>query len=226
MEPAQRLQQAPEWEQEQRERLASGYYERGKLLETSSEFGVVHTANVMLPDGGLGGTERRSRFELREAEENKIEVVLRQPVYYDRGNFEAKELANRFVPRSEGTFSHIEDAQEHAQKFIRGYEQTKSEEVYGVAISDRRERSQQKEMKPANQLTNQEIVEEARELHSHFKQLSEEYRNSPATQRAHLREEMEPLVDRERTLRQEYTGRATQQLSVDRAPAQQIAFSR
>jgi hypothetical protein len=227
MEPGQTLQQqVPEREQKQRERLASGYYERGKLLETSREFGEIHTANVMLPDGCLGGTERRSRFELREAEENTIEVVLRQRIYYDGGKFEPKEVANRFVPRSEGTFPHIEDAQEYAQKFIRGYEQTRAEETYGIAISDRRDRSQQKGVKPANHLTNQEIVEEARELHSHFKQLSEEYRNSSATQRSHLREEMEPLVDRERALRQEYTGRATQQLSVDRAPEQQIVFGR
>jgi hypothetical protein len=226
MEPGQRPQPVPEWEQRQRERLASGYYERGKLLETSREFGEVHTGNVMLPDGGLGGTERRSRFELREAEESKIEVVLRKRIYYDGGNFEPKELANRFVPKSEGKFARIEDAQEHVQKFIRGYEQTKAEEVYGVAISDRRDRSQQKGMKSVNQLTNQEIAEEARELHSHFKQLSEEYRNSPATQRAHLREEMEPLVDRERALRQEYTGRATKELSVDRVPEHQIAFGR
>ncbi|HEX4166651.1 MAG TPA: hypothetical protein VHZ55_14380 [Bryobacteraceae bacterium] len=226
MEPGQSPQQTPEWEQRQRERLASGYYERGKLLETSREFGEVHTANVMLPDGGLGGTERRSRFELREAEENKIEVVLRQRIHYDGGNFEPKELANRFVPKSEGTFAHVEDAQKYVRNSIWDYERVKAEEEYGVVISDRLDRSQQKGMKPVNQLTNQEIVAEARELHSHFKQLSDEYRDSPATQRAHLREEMEPLVDRERALRQEYTGRAAQQLSVDRVPEQHFAFSR
>jgi hypothetical protein len=84
---------------------------------------------------------------------------------------------------------------------------------------------QNQQLKPAGQLSNQEIVAEARELHSHFKQLSEQYSQAPAAQRARLREEMEPLVDRERALRQEYTGRTTQELAVDRAPAE-ISYGR
>jgi hypothetical protein len=85
---------------------------------------------------------------------------------------------------------------------------------------------QTQKLRPVNQLTNVEIVVEARELHSQFKQLSEQYNQAPAPQRAHLREEMEPLVNRERELRQEYTGRATPELSRDRVPEQQIAFGR
>jgi hypothetical protein len=81
-------------------------------------------------------------------------------------------------------------------------------------------------LKPAHQLTSQEIVAEARELHSHFKQLSEQYNQASAVQRPQLREEMEPLVDRERALRQEYTGRATQELRIDRPPEQQLEYSR
>ena len=115
MEQDQRLQQETEREKTQAERLASGYYERGKLLETSREYGAVYTANVMLPDGRLGATERRSRFELREAEENKIEVVLRQRLYYRGDDIEPKELANRFVPRSEGKFGQLDEAQKHVR---------------------------------------------------------------------------------------------------------------
>ena len=85
---------------------------------------------------------------------------------------------------------------------------------------------QNQRLKPAGQLSNQEIVAEARELHSHFQQLSEQYGQASVDQRPQLREEMEPLVDRERALREEYTGRATQELSIDRTPDLQIGYSR
>ena len=86
------------------------------------------------------------------------------------------------------------------------------------------EHSQQ--LKPVGQLSNEQIVLEARKLHGHFARLSEQYSQAPAEQRPQLREEMEPLVDRERALRQEYTGRTTQELVVDRAPDMQIAYGR
>ena len=81
------------------------------------------------------------------------------------------------------------------------------------------------QLKPATQLSNREIVAEARELHSHFKQLTEQYSQAPVEQRPQLREEMAPLVDRERALRQEYTGRTTQELSIDRSPPE-ISYAR
>jgi hypothetical protein len=80
-------------------------------------------------------------------------------------------------------------------------------------------------LKPVGQLTNQEIVGEARELHAHFEQLSERYEQARPAQRAELREEMQPLVNRERALRQEYTGRTTQGLALDRAP-EDISYAR
>ncbi len=82
------------------------------------------------------------------------------------------------------------------------------------------------ELKPAAQLNNSEIVSEVRDLHSQFKSLSEEYNNAPATQRPQLREQMEPLVNREHELRHEYTGRATQEIKQDRVPELQIEVSR
>lgn len=91
---------------------------------------------------------------------------------------------------------------------------------------DRKQMEQTQRPKPANELSNEEIVTEAREIHGRFAQLSEQYNEAQPTQRPQLREEMEPLVDRERALRQEYTGRATQEMNIDRPPVQQIEYSR
>src|SRR5258708_2777455 len=61
--------------------------------------------------------------------------------------------------------------------------------------------------KPATQLSVQEIVTEARNTHRQFQNLSREYAGASEGRRAELREEMQPLVDRGRELRQEYSGR-------------------
>jgi hypothetical protein len=79
--------------------------------------------------------------------------------------------------------------------------------------------------KPVNHLSNEEIVREAQEIHSRFANLSEQYNEAPAGQRTEIREEMKPLVNRERELRQEYTGRTSQELALDRAP-EEISYSR
>jgi dsDNA-specific endonuclease/ATPase MutS2 len=79
--------------------------------------------------------------------------------------------------------------------------------------------------KPATQLSNGEIVTEVRELHVRFEQLSEEYKHSAGSERQHVREEMKPVVARENELRQEYLGRAAQELSRDRVP-DPVAYSR
>jgi hypothetical protein len=80
--------------------------------------------------------------------------------------------------------------------------------------------------KPANELTKSEIAAEARELHAQFEQLSKRFEQGPAGERAEIREEMVPLVNRERELRQEFKGRIHPELNTDRAPEQQIAFGR
>jgi hypothetical protein len=82
------------------------------------------------------------------------------------------------------------------------------------------------DLKPVAQLSNREIVAEARDLHAHFQQLAERYAQAQATQRAEIRQEMLPLVNRERELREEFTGRVNPELTRDRAPEQQIAFGR
>lgn len=84
--------------------------------------------------------------------------------------------------------------------------------------SPAREQALQREWKPASELSNKEIVSEARSLHAHFEQLQERYREAPANQRSEIREEMAPVVNRERELRQEAQGRLNPELSQDRVP--------
>ncbi len=88
------------------------------------------------------------------------------------------------------------------------------------------EERKMQDLKPVAQLSNREIVSEARELHAQFQQLSEHYQQAPATQRAEIREEMQPIVNRERELRQEFTGRVNPEISRDRVSEQQISFGR
>ncbi len=81
-------------------------------------------------------------------------------------------------------------------------------------------------LRPPFDLSNEEIVAEARDLHSCFKGLSEQYKTRPIAERLEIREQMEPLVNRERELRQEYTGRVSQEISKDRVPELQVELSR
>jgi hypothetical protein len=62
-------------------------------------------------------------------------------------------------------------------------------------------------------------VGEVRELHAHFQDLNKQYEQQPA-RRAEIREEMQPVVNRERELRQEYSGRINPEISQDRVPEQ------
>ena len=82
------------------------------------------------------------------------------------------------------------------------------------------------EPKPAAQLSTKEIVLEVRDLRAHFQQLYERYEQTPVGQRAGIREEMQPLVSRERELRQELGGRAPAELTLDRVPERQFGFGR
>ena len=44
--------------------------------EQRQEFGTIYQTNVMLPDGSLGHSERRSRFEISEREDNQFDLTL------------------------------------------------------------------------------------------------------------------------------------------------------
>jgi len=95
----------------------------------------------------------------------------------------------------------------------------------GSVSANGQERSVQ-DLKPPAELTKQEIVTEARDLHAHFQQLLGRFDQAPAGQRAEIREEMKPLVTRENELREEYTGRLKAELSQDRVPEQNIGYGR
>ena len=62
-----------------------------------------------------------------------------------------------------------------------------------------------------------------------FEQLKEKYEQAPANQRAEIREEMAPVVNRENELRQEYTERVgadmKPEIKLDRVPQTQISYS-
>ena len=82
-----------------------------------------------------------------------------------------------------------------------------------------------REMKPPSQLSDREIVKEARDIHEHFQQLVERFEQAPLPQRAEIRQEMAPLVSRERELRQEVLGRMSPEITRDRIP-EPMGYSR
>ena len=86
-------------------------------------------------------------------------------------------------------------------------------------------------LKRPTELTKQEIVTEARELHARLSEMMTRYETmQPGADRAQLRDEMKPLAVRENELREEYTGRVkaevTREVSQDRVPEQSIGYGR
>ena len=81
-------------------------------------------------------------------------------------------------------------------------------------------------LKPAAQLSTGELAAETRELHAHYEQLKERYEQASPSERPAIRQEMTPVVDRERELRQEHAGRLKPELTRDRLPEQDIGYSR
>jgi hypothetical protein len=96
------------------------------------------------------------------------------------------------------------------------------EQQSSVSISGQ----QRTALKPVAELTDKEIVAEARDLHAHFQQLVERFQHAPASERAEIRAEMKPVASRERELRQEASGRLNPEMSQDRVPEVQISYSR
>jgi len=125
------------------------------------------------------------------------------------------------------------ESQERRQQLREDWQRRQdwNETIKGGAVSaDTPERSLQ-DLKAPSQLTNPEIVTEARELHARFSGMMERWEEMPAgRQRDELREEMKPLVLRENELREEYTGRMkAAEISrdlEDRVPEQSIGYGR
>ena len=100
----------------------------------------------------------------------------------------------------------------------------------GSVAANPQERSVQ-DLKPPAEMTNQEIVNEARELHAEFSAKMARWEGMPAgPEKTELREEMKPLAIRENELRQEYTGRVkaevTREVSQDQVPEMSVGYGR
>jgi hypothetical protein len=78
---------------------------------------------------------------------------------------------------------------------------------------------------PAAQLSDSELIAEARNIHQQFRNLSLEYVAASESRRVELREEVQPLVDRARELRLELSGRNQAELTRERVADQQVGFS-
>ena len=87
------------------------------------------------------------------------------------------------------------------------------------------EQSQQRK-KPASEMANAEIVKEIHESHTQFRDLTVRYESSGTPeQKKEIRQQMQPIVDRERELREEYTGRSNPEVTRDRVPSTNVGVS-
>jgi ElaB/YqjD/DUF883 family membrane-anchored ribosome-binding protein len=86
--------------------------------------------------------------------------------------------------------------------------------------------NEQQNVKSAAQLTTTQIEAETRELHAQYEQLKERYEQAPQDERREIREKMSPLVNRERELREEYSGRVKPEITHDRGREQEMGYSR
>jgi len=80
--------------------------------------------------------------------------------------------------------------------------------------------------KAAAEMTSAEIAKEARQLHGRFQQLSARYEGASGEQRAQIRDQMQPIVNREHELRKEFMGRLNPEVKQDRVPEQSIGYGR
>ena len=81
-------------------------------------------------------------------------------------------------------------------------------------------------LKPASELQPDQVRAESKALHDRFETLKSEYKTASPEQKAELRQEMQPIVDRERELRNANAGSVKPEMTQDRVPAQDIGYSR
>jgi hypothetical protein len=99
--------------------------------ERRQEFGTIYQTNVMLPDGSLGHSERRSRFEISEREDNQFDLTLIRRNYLYSGNQLVSErdlTQGMYGPDTYGPFPDRATAESFRNSFIGDYNQTASEE--------------------------------------------------------------------------------------------------
>jgi hypothetical protein len=81
-------------------------------------------------------------------------------------------------------------------------------------------------LKPPSELQPDQVRAESKALHDRFETLKSEYKTASPEQKAELRQEMQPIVDRERELRNANAGSVKPEMTQDRVPAQDIGYSR
>lgn len=99
--------------------------------ERREEFGTVYQTNVMLPDGSLGHSERRSRFEISEREDSQFDLTLIRRSYLYSGMHLVSErdlTQGMYRPDTYGPFPDRAAAELFSKDFIGDYNQTASEE--------------------------------------------------------------------------------------------------
>jgi hypothetical protein len=99
--------------------------------ERRQEFGTIYHTNVMLPDGSLGHSERRSRFEISEREDNQFDLTLIRRSYLYSGMQLVSErdlTQGMYGPDTYGPFPDRAAAESFRNSFIGDYNQTASEE--------------------------------------------------------------------------------------------------
>ena len=99
--------------------------------EQCKEFGTIYQTNVMLPDGSLGHSERRSRFEISEREDNQFDLTLIRRSYLYSGMQLVSErdlTQGMYGPDTYGPFPDRAAAESFSNNFIGDYNQTASEE--------------------------------------------------------------------------------------------------
>ena len=154
--------------------------------------------------GGRSQSEKDWAYALRSLERGVSPAVI-------AADIEAFRIRNKQDPHRY--------AERTVEKAAQVYERNRS-------FKDNFMNNERQNLKPAAQLTTEQIAAETRELHAHYEQLKERYEQAPPSQRAEIREEMAPVVNRERELRQEHTGRLKPELTQDRVPEQEIGYGR
>jgi hypothetical protein len=164
--------------------------------------------------------ERQAKYEVHLAEVSEHKAALNAEI---QSRLTPEQKYEQFMQRTIGQVESDQVAQRAWREEHRPAFEVAARE--GAWAPDWAKR----DLKPAPEMTNKEIVSEARELHAQFEQLKGKYEKAPVSQRTEIREEMAPVVNRENELRQEYTERVgadmKPEIKLDRVPQTQISYS-